>query len=77
MAAIQSSWSSLGVGSGLDLETLVHGLMRVEQKPLDALKQKLSSYNTRISAGHAHEPALGAANRGPGHEAECAAIGAR
>lgn len=50
MAAIQSSWSSLGVGSGLDLETLVQGLMRVEQKPLDALKQKLSSYNTRISA---------------------------
>lgn len=50
MATVQSSWSSLGVGSGLDLETLVQGLMRVEQKPLDTLKARLSSYNTRISA---------------------------
>ncbi|MDR1062647.1 MAG: flagellar filament capping protein FliD [Azoarcus sp.] len=50
MATIQSSWSALGVGSGLDLESLVTGLMNVERAPLDRLNSQLSSYNTKISA---------------------------
>ena len=48
--ATVSSWSALGVGSGLDLENLVKGLMSIEQRPLDALKSQVSSYNTKISA---------------------------
>ena len=48
--ATVSSWSALGVGSGLDLENLVKGLMSIEQRPLDALKSQVSYYNTKISA---------------------------
>ncbi|MDR1228003.1 MAG: flagellar filament capping protein FliD [Azoarcus sp.] len=50
MAGIQSSWSALGVGSGLDLESLVKGLMNAERAPLDRLNSQLSSNNTKISA---------------------------
>ncbi|MFO1435241.1 MAG: flagellar filament capping protein FliD [Gammaproteobacteria bacterium] len=42
--------TSLGVGSGLDLNTLVNGLMSVERQPLTALNTKLSSVNADISA---------------------------
>ncbi|MDR1855429.1 MAG: flagellar filament capping protein FliD [Azoarcus sp.] len=38
------------MGSGLDLESLVTGLMNVERQPLETLKTQLSSYNTKISA---------------------------
>lgn len=42
--------TSLGAGSGLDLESLVSKLMSVEQTPLIALQKKESSVNTKISA---------------------------
>ncbi|MGL5631684.1 MAG: flagellar cap protein FliD N-terminal domain-containing protein, partial [Azovibrio sp.] len=42
--------SSLGVGSGLDLEGLLQGLMQVEQRPLQALQTQTKSYNAKISA---------------------------
>ena len=50
MASIQGTWSSWGVGSGLDLETLVTKLMKIESQPLETLKTQISSYNTKISA---------------------------
>ena len=46
MAAI----TSLGVGSGLDLEGLVTNLMKVERQPLAALQTQATSFNTKISA---------------------------
>ena len=42
--------TSLGAGSGLDLESLVTSLMRVEQTPLTRLQTKASSYNSTLSA---------------------------
>jgi flagellar hook-associated protein 2 len=42
--------SSLGVGSGIDIESLVTKLMAVEKLPLTALNTKEASYNTKISA---------------------------
>lgn len=42
--------TSLGTGSGLDLESLVTKLMSVEQAPLTALKKKETSVNTKISS---------------------------
>ena len=42
--------TSLGVGSGLDLEALVTSLMAVESKPLTALQTKVASYTSKISA---------------------------
>ncbi|GHT82348.1 flagellar hook-associated protein 2 [Betaproteobacteria bacterium] len=45
-----ASVSSLGAGSGMDLEGLVKGLMKVESLPLDTLKAKVTSFNTKISA---------------------------
>lgn len=42
--------TSLGAGSGLDLNTVVSGLMSVERQPLTAVQQKLSSVNADISA---------------------------
>ena len=41
--------SSLGVGSGLDLETLLSNLMTVEQRPLQMLAAKQNSYQTKLS----------------------------
>lgn len=46
MAAI----TSLGVGSGLDLEGMITKLMQIEQQPVLALQKKESSYQSRISA---------------------------
>ena len=42
--------SSLGVGSGLDLNGILSSLMQVEQQPLLALQKKEASYQARISA---------------------------
>ncbi|MDL2284135.1 flagellar filament capping protein FliD [Oxalobacter sp. OttesenSCG-928-P03] len=42
--------SSLGVGSGLDLEGIIESLMAVEQRPVQLLAKKESSYNTKLSA---------------------------
>lgn len=42
--------TSLGVGSGLDLSSIVSGLMSVEKQPLTALKTKQSTVESRISA---------------------------
>ena len=42
--------TSLGAGSGLDLESLVTSLMKVEQTPLTRLQNKASSYNSTLSA---------------------------
>uniref|UniRef100_Q47HZ3 Flagellar hook-associated protein 2 n=1 Tax=Dechloromonas aromatica (strain RCB) TaxID=159087 RepID=Q47HZ3_DECAR len=42
--------TSLGAGSGLDLESLVTKLMSVEKAPLNALTKKESAVNTKISA---------------------------
>lgn len=46
-----SGFSSLGVGSGLDLETLVQGLVRAERQPVEArLNRGRSAAQTRLSA---------------------------
>lgn len=42
--------SNLGVGSGLDLGALLDQLTTAEQAPLTVIKQKQSSYNTKLSA---------------------------
>lgn len=42
--------SSLGVGSGLDLNGLLTNLMQAEQQPLLALQKKEASFQARISA---------------------------
>lgn len=42
--------SSLGAGSGMDLNGILTSLMQVEQQPLVALQKKEASYQARISA---------------------------
>ena len=42
--------TSLGAGSGLDLESLVTQLMTAEKAPLTALKKQETSFNTKISS---------------------------
>ncbi|MDR2506775.1 MAG: flagellar filament capping protein FliD [Candidatus Accumulibacter sp.] len=42
--------SSLGVGSGLDLETLITKLMQVERQPLASLQNRKTTYTSQISA---------------------------
>ncbi len=42
--------SSAGVGSGLDVSSLVQSLMKAEQKPLDTLNTKKADYNAKLSA---------------------------
>ena len=42
--------SSLGVGSGLDLETLITKLMKVEREPLARLQNRKTTYTSQISA---------------------------
>ena len=46
MAAV----SSLGIGSGLDLNTLLAGLKTAEQVPLAALQKQQTSYTTKLTA---------------------------
>ncbi|MCL2645210.1 MAG: flagellar filament capping protein FliD [Betaproteobacteria bacterium] len=42
--------TSLGVGSGLNLEGLVSDLMKIERRPLNILQQQVTSFNSKISA---------------------------
>ena len=42
--------SSLGSGSGIDLNGLLTSLMQAEQLPLTALQRKEASYLAKISA---------------------------
>ena len=42
--------SSLGIGSGLDLSSLLDGLRSSEQQRLVPLQKQASSYNTKLSA---------------------------
>ena len=44
------SVSSLGIGSGLDVNSIISSLMAVEAQPLTLLQNKASSINTEISA---------------------------
>jgi flagellar hook-associated protein 2 len=46
MAAV----TSLGAGSGIDLQGLLDNLMKIERQPIDTLNAKIASYNTKISA---------------------------
>ena len=46
MAAV----SSLGIGSGLDLNSLLSGLKTAEQAPLAAIQTKQTSYTTKLTA---------------------------
>ncbi len=45
-----ASVTSLGVGSGLDLNTLLTGLMNAERQPLQLLQQKQSNLQSQVSA---------------------------
>lgn len=45
-----ASITSLGVGSGLDLNTLLTKLSAAESKPLDLLKNKQAAYQAKVSA---------------------------
>lgn len=42
--------SSVGIGSGLEVETIVSQLVALESKPIAALQTKASGINTQISA---------------------------
>lgn len=42
--------TSLGAGSGLDLNSLLNGLMAVERQPLTALQTRMTSVNSQVSA---------------------------
>jgi flagellar hook-associated protein 2 len=42
--------TSLGAGSGLDAESIVASLMKVEKLPLNQIKTRTDSYNAKISA---------------------------
>ncbi|HEX7639125.1 MAG TPA: flagellar filament capping protein FliD [Burkholderiaceae bacterium] len=44
------SVSSLGIGSGLDVNSIISSLMAVESQPLTLLQNKASTINTEISA---------------------------
>ena len=45
-----ASISSTGVGSGLDVNTIVSSLMSVEKRPLSLLQTRASEIQTKISA---------------------------
>ncbi|MCA0188939.1 MAG: flagellar hook-associated protein, partial [Proteobacteria bacterium] len=42
--------SSAGIGSGLNVESIVTGLMSIERQPLSKLQSQQSSYQSKISA---------------------------
>ena len=56
MAAV----SSLGIGSGLDLNTLLAGMKAAEQAPLVAIQAQQTSYTSKLSAYGQLNSALGA-----------------
>lgn len=41
--------SSAGVGSGLDLESIINGLMAIEKRPLQKLEQQKKDLDTQVS----------------------------
>lgn len=47
--ATSSSISSLGVGSGLDVNSIITGLMAIERRPLNNLESAEKTINTQIS----------------------------
>ena len=51
--------SSLGIGSGLDLNALLSGLKTAEQMPLAAIQTKQTSYTTKLTAYGQLNNALG------------------
>lgn len=51
--------SSLGIGSGLDLNSLLAGLKTAEQIPLAAIQRQQASYTTRLTAYGQLNSALG------------------
>ncbi|CAG2154527.1 Flagellar hook-associated protein 2 [Cupriavidus yeoncheonensis] len=55
-----TSISNLGVGSGLDLSSLLDQLTTAEQAPLDAIKSRASSYQSKLSAYGTLQSMLGA-----------------
>lgn len=42
--------TSAGIGSGLDVESIVSGLMRVERRPIDVVDEQRTAYKSKISA---------------------------
>ena len=42
--------SSAGIGSGLDVNSIVSGLMAVERQPLAAVTKQKTGYESKISA---------------------------
>ncbi len=42
--------TSAGIGSGLDVEGIVSGLMSIERRPIDQVNSDISSYRSKISA---------------------------
>lgn len=42
--------SSTGIGSGLDVTSIVNGLMTIEKQPLTQLQKQAASFQTRLSA---------------------------
>lgn len=45
-----STFSSLGVGSGIDLQSMLTKLMAVERAPIDALNARIATTNSKISS---------------------------
>lgn len=45
-----ASLSSAGIGSGLNVESIITGLMTIEKQPLTQLQSQQSSYQSKISA---------------------------
>ncbi len=54
------SISSAGIGSGLDVNSIIAGLMKVEQAPLTQLQNKATTIQTSISAFGAVQSAMAA-----------------
>lgn len=52
--------SSAGIGSGLDVESIVTGLMNVEKRPLNAVATQKTGYQAQISAYGSLKSALSA-----------------
>ncbi|MHB0992085.1 MAG: flagellar filament capping protein FliD [Burkholderiales bacterium] len=50
VATTNAAISSVGIGSGLDVTSIVAKLMSAEQQPLNLLTQEEASYNAKISA---------------------------
>ncbi len=50
MASTTGSITSTGIGSGLDVNSIITQLMKVESQPLTLLQQRQSDLNTQVSA---------------------------